>query len=361
LYTQIRGNESTAYLDRIYARDPFEERPLIWKAKLLLLAKRYEDAERVARAAIAVDPSDGEEGPGDRMRAYSVLADTLAARGDAANATLYRNAVEAIRESEHADEFRLAGAHTHAIAMYAKALDRFADAYCIQSRIAVELNARGNTLLAEEHYRRAYELMPTSFGRMESHCLGCENVFGGTTAQTIAEKVFGDLRKRMPGNPQVHYLSGYLREEQGRYAEALAEYRAAANLDKDYLNAWKRIAMLADKTDIPIAERDRVYLRLYELDPGHRHTYGDTDKVADWSALYTVAAKLRNQARRPTAALYPLRQSALTLGATGSSAASRFAGRRARYVLIETPGGVIARTELMQALTQLVAGPELVD
>ena len=83
--------------------------------------------------------------------------------------------------------------------------------------------------------------MPESFGRVESHCFGCEGVFHGELAQNIAEKVFGELAAKTPDKPQVHYLLGYLREEQGRYQEALPELQKAVKLDPDYLNAWKHL------------------------------------------------------------------------------------------------------------------------
>jgi len=317
---------------------------------------KLDEAERTAHAAIAVDPSDGEEGPGDRMRAYAVLADVLDARGNAADATLYRNAVQAIRDSERADEFRLAGMHSRAIAMYTKALDRFADAYCIQSRLAVELNASGNALLAQEHYRRAYELMPSSFGRMESHCLGCENVFGGENAQGVAEKVFGDLVVKMPTNPQVHYLLGYLREEQDRYAEALSQYRTATTLDADYLNAWKRQRDIAGNIDVPAVEQDRVALRLYELDPRGRHSYGATSNITDWPALYALATKAQALFPALRATLYPLAASQHALGA-GAPARREMLSHYRSFSdgdTLPTAGGAIASTGLMRALSQLI-------
>ena len=70
--------------------------------------------------------------------------------------------------------------------MWRKALEQFADAYCIQSRLAIRLMEAGRREEAFEHYRRAYELMPSSFGRVESHCFGCESVFQGAAQQTLA-------------------------------------------------------------------------------------------------------------------------------------------------------------------------------
>ena len=348
LYTQLRGDAAIAFLDRVHAGDRFEERPLIWKATLLLKSTHLDEAERVARAAIAIDPSDGEEGPGDRMRAYAVLADILSARGDDANAALYRNAVGAIRESERADEFRLAGLHTHAITLYAKALERFADAYCIQSRLAVELNASGNALLAQEHYRRAYELMPSSFGRLESHCLGCENVFGGRMAQGIAEQVFTQLAQKTPASPQVHYLLGYLREQQERYAEASTQYQTASRLDPEYLNAWKRQRDIGKRIDLPAAERGRVDLRLLELDPRGRHVDIELDSVADWTAVYNVAAKAHAELPHQARSVYPLAQSGKQASDDDSDV------DYLRNDASVAPGAVISRTELMRTMTTVM-------
>ena len=35
--------------------------------------------------------------------------------------------------------------------------------------------------------------MPDSFGRVESHCFGCERAFEGQRAQSLAEKIFTEL------------------------------------------------------------------------------------------------------------------------------------------------------------------------
>jgi tetratricopeptide (TPR) repeat protein len=211
------------HLDDLFARDQFEERPLIWKAHVLRLQNQIAEAEKVIHQAIAIDPSDGEEGRGDRMRAYGELADILDARGDQKDANDYREVVKAIRLSEDADQFYTAGLLKHAIKMYENALNHFSDAYCIQSRLAIQMAALGMNAEAEEHYRRAYELMPDSFGRVESHCFGCERVFDGERAQSIAEKVFTQLATERPNKPQIHYLLGYLHQEQERYNEALTE------------------------------------------------------------------------------------------------------------------------------------------
>ncbi len=172
LLLKLRGHDAMPLLDQLYRWNRFEERPLIWKSQLLLSEGKLAEAEQTARQAIAVDPSDGEQGKGHRMRVYSVLADILEARGDHQHAGRFRGAVKAVRTAERADDFVAAGLHMRAVKQYEESLKYFADAYCIESRLALQYASQGNLQRAELHYRRAYELMPESFGRMESHCFG---------------------------------------------------------------------------------------------------------------------------------------------------------------------------------------------
>lgn len=281
---------AVASLDKLHARDQFEERPLIWKATVQA-TRNDPQAESTIKQAIAIDPSDGEEGLGDRMRAYSVLADILESRGDKEAAGTYRGAVTAIRLSENADELHRLGLYGQAFAQYREALTHFSDAYCIQSRLAVQLNKQGRHQEALAYYRRAYELMPDSFGRVESHCFGCESVFKGQDAQLIAEAVFTDLVKKAPGKAQAHYLLGYLREEQGRYAEALQSFRFAVSLDNQYLNAWKHLHGLGTHIYIPPVERDLAELKLLELDPKQRHIRHDLTAISDLKQLWLAAER----------------------------------------------------------------------
>ncbi len=196
LLIALKGTNALGRMDELFARDQFEERPLIWKAHLLRQLNQFEAAEKTVRQAIAIDPSDGEEGRGDRMRAYAELAEIREARGDQKDANFYREIVKAIRLSEDADQFYTAGLLKRAVAMYEEGLTHFSDAYCIQSRLAIQLSALGQNEAAEEHYRRAYELMPDSFGRVESHCFGCERAFAGERPLEHCRKGFHEARDR---------------------------------------------------------------------------------------------------------------------------------------------------------------------
>jgi tetratricopeptide (TPR) repeat protein len=242
-----------------------------------------------------------------------VLAEILRKKGNDKDAALYGRAVEAIRLSEQGDELHAKGLYLRAFKTYRDALARFSDAYCIQSRLAVQLNRQGRRQEALEHYRRAYELMPSSFGRVESHCFGCESVFQGPEAQSIAERVFTDIIRRTPELPQAHYLLAYLREQQGRYSDAVQPLRAAVSLDSHYLNAWKRLHEIAEKTYLESGERDIARLKLLELDPLKRHTYYDLEEVGQLAALWIGVEQARAVALKlaaPESGVYPLKASA---------------------------------------------------
>lgn len=311
LLLKIGGAQVDAELDELAKRDRFEERPLIWKAQRLLQAGQLEDAEKSIRAAIAIDPSDGEQGKGDRMRAYAVLGDILEKKGDAAQAKVMRGAVAAIRLSEDADDWWTAGLLSRAVKKYEEALGLFADAYCIQSRLALRYSELGDFARAEQYYRRAYELMPESFGRVESHCFGCEGAFQGDRAQGIAETVFTRLAEKNPEKPQVHYLLGYLRSEQGRSEEAAASYRKAVALDPDYLNAWLKLSSLRGEITMPSAESDAIAFAILRLDPSGRHGSTETTQVHDlrryWDTILTVE---KDQPPLSVEPIFPLRANA---------------------------------------------------
>jgi tetratricopeptide (TPR) repeat protein len=359
LLLQIDPEKAAVKLDELFARDRFEERPLIWKAVLLRQQGKLEEAEKLARQAISIDPSDGEQGSGDRMRAYAELAEIREARGDKREADLFRGAVRAIRLSEEADKYYQAGLLKRAIKMYEDSLKHFADAYCIQSRLAIQLAALGQHEAAEEHYRRAYELMPDSFGRVESHCFGCERAFDGERAQNLAEKVFTKLAVERPDKPQVHYLLGYLREEQERYNEAKTNFQTAVKLDSDYLNAWVKIQALGEHVQMPAKERDAVVFAILRLDPLRRHgSYCNYSQVTDLAGLWNaVAVASKLQPPRPTE-LYPLTASKSALEKNEKPAADypaevyeEMMWRAQRNEL--TPGAAIGQTAFVRLAAEL--------
>lgn len=356
-YVELLGAEATPLLDRFFELDAYEERPLIWKAVLASRAKNWPEAERLARAAIAVDPSDGEQGRGDRMRVYSVLGEARAAQGDEKEAKFFADVVRAIRLSEEADRWHEAGLFARSLRGYQQALELFADAYCVQSRLAIRLAEAGRMDEAMEHYRRAYELMPDSFGRVESHCFGCEKAFAGEAQQGVAEEIFTRMAAAHPTKAQVPYLLGYLRSEQERLAEAAEMFARATELDPLYLNAWNKLDGLADRMAMPAGRRDAIALKLIELDPLGSHASPDFDEVSDSAALWRALA-----AAKAKAAELPEHKTVLRLTASAAKRAKAAAADGGSYSRpsfdydSREPGAVFSRRSFAEAVDSVVQG-----
>lgn len=360
LLIELKGVDAIPFLDKLAQDDPFEERPLIWKASLLLAGNDLDAAEKTIRKAIAIDPSDGEMGKGDRMHAYAALADILEKRGNAPQAAIFRGAVKAIRVSEDADDFRQAGLLSRAVKMYEEALTYFADAYCIQSRLAIQLAQLGRMEEAAVHYQRAYELMPDSFGRMESHCFGCERAFKGKTAETLAERTFRKILEKTPDKPQAHYLLGYLRMEQGRAADAAASFRKATELDPDYINAWAKLASVASAAGLSSAERDRAILEAFRLDPRGRHIYAQIDNVSDIRGLWAAAdVASKKPWLQPAEQIYKLAAAKPSAAQPDEDGELEFRSRDYVFRRISTnlckPAEVLAEHNLISSMMQQMA------
>jgi tetratricopeptide (TPR) repeat protein len=358
LLVELDGQKLMPLLDELYRRDQFEERPLIWKAHLLRLAGKLDEAEAVVKSAIAVDPSDGEQGKNDRMRVYGVYADIHRDRGNLEKEEFFRGVLRAIRMSENADDLYAAGLFERGIRMYQDSLKHFSDAYCIQSRMAIQLSELGQHEEAEKYYLKAYELMPDSFGRVESHCFGCERAFNGERAQSLAERVFTRFALEHPKKPQIHYLLGYLRDSQRRYSEALVAYRRATELDPEYLNAWAKIGALAERMKLPAETSDAVALNLMRLDPLARHVQPEIGQIQDLVDLWN-AAKVAAQFRHETpATIYPLAAAAAELAAKKAAPSSNRFSHYSPEDRDESgnPADLIARHELVQAISQFIDG-----
>ncbi|MCF6311488.1 MAG: tetratricopeptide repeat protein [Verrucomicrobiales bacterium] len=230
-----------AFLQQVMKYDPFEERPLIWLAHLALKQGKVPQARQWVEKAIALDPSDGDQGKESRMEAYKVLAAVYAAEGNEEKAKFYTDVTKAIREGELADDYLYVGLRNEAIRRYQKALGRFENAYCLQSRLAKTLVEQGRIAEAEQHFVKAFELMPVSFGPVESHCFGCEGAFDDKEARDIAQRVFERVIKTSPDNPRTYYLLGMVFENRGQKEEAFRYYLQAFELDPFYYNCAIKI------------------------------------------------------------------------------------------------------------------------
>ncbi|MFC4993100.1 tetratricopeptide repeat protein [Rubritalea tangerina] len=228
-------------LDQLLAFDPFEERPLIWKAKLALTANDIEGADKWINQAITLDPSDGDQGKDSRMQAYAVLADVFKAKGNTEKEAFFREVVSAIREGEIADDYLYAGLIQEAIKRYKASLGRFNDAYCLQSRLALTLAKNGKFEEAIPHFEKAFTLMPVSFGPRESHCFGCEGLYSDERVHPIAERILTEFVEKNPENPRAPYLLGLVLNKMKKYDAANTAFQKALELDPDYYNAANKL------------------------------------------------------------------------------------------------------------------------
>ncbi|MDA0991452.1 MAG: hypothetical protein O3A51_11960, partial [Verrucomicrobia bacterium] len=285
----------------------------------------------------------------------SEMAAIMASRGNAEKAAFFDGVVKAIRLSEDADRLYNVGLLKRGIAMYLEALNYFADAYCIQSRLALQLEEAGEFNDAEDHYRQAYELMPDSFGRVESHCFGCEGVFNSERSQGMADRIFSRLVVETPDKPQVHYLLGYLRSTQERYAEAADLFRRATELDGEYLNAWKKLAETGAQLQLPPADLDALALVQLKLDPLGRHSYPDLGQVSDLTALWRAVEAAKVDLPKPAESIYVLTASKARLDEEKKT--NPFRNRRYAYGGGEArdrqPGQVLASHNFIGEIMQL--------
>ena len=238
---KVDPGKFASYLDRLMEFDPFEERPLIWKAELALEAGEIEEAKEWAEKAIALDPSDGDQGKDSRMKVYEVLSRVLAKAGDQEKSDFFREVMIAIREGEVADDFLYVGLIKEATGRYAEALGHFEDAYCLQSRLALTLARDGQFARAVPHFEKAFELMPVSFGPRESHCFGCEGLFSDERVRPIAQRILSEFMNKNPDNARAPYLLGLVLDSMGEEEEAAKAFRKALELDPRYFNAANRL------------------------------------------------------------------------------------------------------------------------
>ena len=267
LARKVAPGKFVGFLDELVVFDPFEERPLIWMAEVALEAGRLDEAKDWAEKAIALDPSDGDQGKTSRMKVYDVLSRTLAKLGDEEKSRFFSEVMVSIREGEVADDFLYAGLIREATERYLAALDHFGDAYCLQSRLALTLARNGRFEEAVPHFEKAFELMPVSFGPRESHCFGCEGLFSDERVRPIAQRILAEFMKKHPDNARAPYLLGLVLESMDEKKEAMLAFRKAVELDPNYFNAATRLLNLLKEDVRNYGERRKLLARIVTIAP----------------------------------------------------------------------------------------------
>jgi len=354
LLLKIAGEDLESFcaqMDSFYGRDAFEERPLIWKAEALRRMKKLDVAEQVIRHALKVDPTDGESPEGDRVRAYAVLGDILADMGKMEDAKFFRDVVRAVRVAEEGDDLQQLGLVQRSLARYAEAETLFADAYCVQWRLAERLRAMGRHEEARRHYEIAFERMPEQFGQVASLCFGCMGAFDSPDSVSAAENVLTRLVATPPVRPAAFYLMGQLRESQKRYDEAYDWHAKALEADPGYLDVLKHLHSLRNKVKRGGMDWAAVQTKIIQLDPLCRHISLSGDEIMDWPAFWAARTEAVKNLPPRGEDFFPLAANAKRLDSDPSrNSYSHFNSSRQKNT---TPAEVLYETKFMSRLKEL--------
>ena len=303
MLNELEGAPAIAFYDELAAINPLEPWPLIWKADLLRRLGRLGEAEHLARAAAAFEASQGGLIPYHYLTSYAVLAEVLRAKGNVSEAKTYESLVRALHLVVKGDGFRLVELLPQALEHYREADQAFANLTCVQVRIASVLAGQGKANEAQDHYRRAYEGVPTRFGRIEPP-QGWGNEVDNVE---IARPIFERLAKESPTKERMHVVLGRLYRQIGETEKALASFRAAVRLNPRDLDAWLQILELADGGGVPADLANDASLAVVRLGPNvYSGIRSPTRHLRDYAALYRMRAA-KPAWWPPTGPLYPLK------------------------------------------------------
>jgi tetratricopeptide (TPR) repeat protein len=261
--------------------------------------------------------------------------------------------------AEKGDKLTAAGLLKRSLGVYEQASAQFADAYCVQWRLAERLASIGDLAGAKKHYEIAFERMPEQFGQVAHFCFGCEGVFTHQQSVSVAEEVLTRVAKVSPNKPQVHYLLGQLREAQGRKADAFAHFRRAADIDPEYLDAWKAVYDLRNDVFLGQTEMDGIALRMVRLDPLNRHSHLDHGEITDVKALWTIYENLGAERQvRPkhlftlSASKQQLEEMGRKFGAEAEQLMEMKRAMMGKLADVPEPGDAIIKNQFVRKLLQ---------
>lgn len=263
----LDAQQAGSFIESVRKYDPYEERPLIWLAEMARRDGNLELALKTIEEAIALDPSDGDHGKDSRMFCYEVLARIHKDAGRQEKAEFFRSVVDSIRQGEAADDYLYAGLIKEATERYQKALGQFEDAYCLQSRLAMTLARNGQFDESVKHFKKAFELMPVSFGPRESHCFGCEGLFSDPRVIEIAKPLLQEFEKSNPENARAPYLLGLVLKQNNEMAQAAIAFRRAFEIDPHYYNAATKLLEIYDNDIKHYDKVEALHKKIFPIAP----------------------------------------------------------------------------------------------
>jgi tetratricopeptide (TPR) repeat protein len=319
--------------DKMFAADPLDSNPLIWKAKILLRQGRVKDAEKETLKALKIDPLNGNWINDAKVETQKLMGEILAAQGKKEESHKWKSAVEATRLVELGDKFCEAGLTQGGIGHLRKATIKAPNSFYAHARLASELYEAGRIGEAKPHYKRAFQLLPSSFGAAEGLPYRLDYTFlRNPVAKSLAQEVLTGMLKQDPQNPRINYHMGALMFDQGRHAEAVKFYLKAIEIDPSYLMAYEGLGAITDEALLTSNKQEEFALARLKIDPNDRHEalrfY--EERILNLKNYYLGIQKA-NQIKNSIDSLYPLRaaaQKSLISSQTSDSPSERTPGRR---------------------------------
>jgi len=348
LFNQLDASGSIGFYDELIKANPFQARPLMWKADLLLRMGKLIEAESAVRQAIAFDPTDGSATPERRQTAFSILGRILKAAGKTAEAARCDAVFAAAQVAAQGFREESAGLDSAAANHFAQALTLNSEDAWTLLHYSDTLSRLGKSREALDNYRKALELALTSEGPSGGAELTDRYSSGSTERLALAHSVLERLNKEHPHNAGILCLLGELHASGGDDRAALASYQLAVQAEPTYVRAWESIASLAGEGLLTKDQARQATLALIRLAPGRDSYYYESavqdsgDFAALWRAYHQAAQTLPPT---PPGPLYPLEASRRSLAAGTKPAESP-----QMQVAHIGPGAALGQIEELRAL-----------
>lgn len=306
LLLKLKGAQAGPILDQIQARDPTNDRPAIWKAELLLQQGDVSTAERLIRAAIAVNPANMRQPPDGRAKPYEVLLAVLKTKaGSNDEIGRVEQRIHEIRTAEAAEDAYDAGLYVLAANRSKDAIAEDAHDYWPHMVLGLSLEALGQYQLARSEYEIAFELMPDQIGAIDS--MPDELDYPENSANAVGEVV---LRRRIALDPKcvgAHLILGEILSQSNRYAQAKQELERAERMNPSCKAAWTALNNLPYCVVLSSSERRAIIANA--MAPQYDASMWESENSQDYPLLWKCTVAAEQPPLPVPSPLFKLRQS----------------------------------------------------